>query len=130
MLIYIICPVRNASSDIVDMIRNYVVGLKKSGHSVHFPNDDVNQDDATGLFICEQHLSAMRQCDRVDIFWDVHSSGSHFDLGMAFALKKIINPIINLGNDNNGKSYWKVINELSKRNDSRIPASHPMDTHR
>jgi len=52
----------------------------------------------------------MRAADEVHVFWDVRSKGSHFDLGMAYALGKRIVPIECELPDGPEKSYWKVMN--------------------
>lgn len=109
MKIYIICPVRNITESQVAEIENYVAELEKQGYKVHYPPRDVNQNDETGYNICEAHRYAMYTCDRVDIFWDINSKGSHFDLGMAFALKKEWKLVKAFQEDNSGKSYLKVI---------------------
>jgi hypothetical protein len=88
--------------------------LRKEGHGVHFPPDDAPQDDPTGAAICATHLAAMREADEVHVFWDVDSFGSHFDLGMAYALGKRIIPISCERNDNPGKSYWKAVISRSR----------------
>lgn len=79
------------------------------GYDVHNPKYAVDQNDETGYGICLGHLEAMRIADRVDVFWDVTSKGSHFDLGMAFALKKPIRLVKLYQPDNEGKSYAKVM---------------------
>lgn len=109
MNIYIICPVRNAPEDVIREIRAYADMQRALGREVHFPPDDVEQSDPTGLEICKQHRSAMLAADEVHVYWDVGSKGSHFDLGMAFALRKKIVPVACLCPDSPGKSYWKVI---------------------
>lgn len=113
MNIYIICAVRNASPERIAEIRAYVDRLRRENHQVHFPPDNAPQDDPTGADICRVHLAAMIKADEVHVFWDVRSYGSHFDLGMAFALFKKIVPVEAEHRDTEGKSYWKVINELS-----------------
>lgn len=110
MNIYIICAVRNAKETYIGTIRDHVARMRKEGHQVHFPPDDVPQDDPTGAVICEMHRAAMERADEVHIWWDVESKGSHFDLGMAYALRKRLVPIVNESPDTPGKSYWKVIN--------------------
>lgn len=109
MRVYIICAVRNALAARVHVIREYVTELREQGHTVHFPPDDVPQDDPTGAAICAAHLAAMREADEVHVFWDVNSYGSHFDLGMAYAMGKRIVPVECEQADPPGKSYWKVI---------------------
>jgi hypothetical protein len=85
--IYLICPVRNASKDQLEGMREYVANLEAQGHEVHFPPRDVDQsNDDGGVRICYEHRAALFECDRVDIYWDPMSYGSHFDLGMAFML--------------------------------------------
>ena len=109
MNIYIICAVRNASEIAVEQIRRDVKNLRQRGDVVHFPPDDVDQNDPTGQRICEEHLQAMIKCDEVHVYWDVDSKGSHFDLGMAYALEKDIIPICLVHPDPLGKSYWKAV---------------------
>jgi hypothetical protein len=107
--VYIICPVRNAILQQTEGIGAYVAGLRREGHAVHFPVTDVPQDDPTGAAICRAHLAAMRDADEVHVFWDVSSFGSHFDLGMAYALGKRIVPVACYQPDGGSKSYWKVM---------------------
>ena len=115
MNIYIICPVRSVTKEQQQEIDNYALSLEKEGHFVHNPKYAVDQNDATGWGICSGHLDFMRQADRVDIFWDVYSSGSHFDLGMAFALGKPVKLVRQYHEDGEGKSYAKVIMEMEAR---------------
>jgi len=109
MNIYIICAVRNATQQRIDEIRKYAEQKRAYGCDVHFPPDNAPQDDGTGEEICKTHLAAMMKADEVHIFWDVQSSGSHFDLGMAYALGKKLVPVACEHEDTAGKSYWKVI---------------------
>jgi hypothetical protein len=106
MKIYIICPVRGG---VPGDVHQYVSALEDDGHVVHFPPRDVPQHDPTGMMICSAHLGAMHCSDEVHIFWDVNSKGSHFDLGMAFALDKKIKLIKIYHPDTEGKSYVKVM---------------------
>lgn len=109
MKIYLICSVRNASPQAVMTAEAYVRELEAQGHTVHYPPRDVAQDDPSGAAICASHLAAMRQCDAVHVLWDVTSKGSHFDLGMAYALGTPLVPVRCDPEDTPGKSYWKVI---------------------
>jgi hypothetical protein len=113
MRVYIICAVRLAREERVRAIRFYAAALREDGHLVHFPPDDVQQDDPTGAGICRAHLAAMRTADEVHVFWDLNSFGSHFDLGMAYAMGKKIVPIECEQPDPPGKSYWKVMKEAT-----------------
>lgn len=108
MKVYIICPVREAHPSVTKRIRAYVEQLAKH-HEVHFPPDNAPQYDPTGRVICETHLRAMQIADEVHVFWDVDSKGSHFDLGMAYALGKTIRMLECLNGDIPGKSYWKAM---------------------
>ena len=104
--VYIICPVRNGTPS---GVLRYVEKLEEDGLKVYFPPRDTNQKDETGYNICLSHYRAMQVVKEVHIFWDVNSKGSHFDLGMAFALKKKIKLIKSYTPDTPGKSYLKVI---------------------
>lgn len=108
--IYIICPVRNATMYQLHMMDEYVADLRAAGNNVHYPPDSVPQNDPTGQTINHLHRIAMEDCDEVHVFWDADSFGSHFDLGMAFALHKEIVPIYKFREDPVGKkTYWKSI---------------------
>lgn len=109
MFIYIICPVTKVKPEQKQEIDEYVKQLESEGHTVHYPPRDVNQNDPTGWNICVAHREAMRKADRVDVFWDTTSSGSRFDLGMAFAYEKPIKLVKLYQPDISGKSYVKVM---------------------
>jgi hypothetical protein len=112
--IYLICSVRNADEISKNRSEDYVKKLESRGHSVHYPPRDVSQDDASGAAICASHFFAMQCSDEVHVIWDVESKGSHFDLGMAFALKKNVYGVESIHPDTEGKSYWKVIKWIPK----------------
>lgn len=110
MYVYLICPVRFSTVDLTRQVARW----ESQGIKVHFPPRDVDQDDPTGgLRICQEHLDAMKKADEVWVVWDSESKGSHFDLGMAFALDKPVVWKANLQPDTEGKSYLKVIKALS-----------------
>lgn len=115
MRIHLICPVRNITEEQQREIDEYAIKLENEGHTVHNPKYAVNQDDPTGWNICMGHLESMETSDRVDIFWDISSKGSHFDLGMAFALRIPVKLVKLMQDDPEGKSYAKVIQEMEKR---------------
>ena len=90
MKIFLISPVR--VFDIVEQkeILEYVVNLEEDGADVHLPIRDTDQD-CTEFDICTQNAVAIRDADEVHVWWNVASSGSKFDLGVAFALgKKVV----------------------------------------
>lgn len=109
------CAVRNATWERIVEIRAYADEQRALGRTVHYPPDDAPQDDPTGEAICRTHLEAMRNCDEVHVFWDVKSSGSHFDIGMAYALGKPLVPIACEHPDGPEKSYWKVMCAYASR---------------
>jgi len=110
MKIYIICPVRNVTPEQKKEIDDYVANLEKEGHTVHYPPRDVNQNDETGWNILAQHRAIMKTCNRVDVFWDKTSMGSHFDLGMAFMMEQMpIKLVKKYQDDTPGKSFVKAM---------------------
>jgi len=104
--------VRNASAAVTREIRAYAEYHRGLGHHVHFPPDDAPQEDPTGEAICRTHLAAMQKANEIHVFWDIDSKGSHFDLGMAYALGKDIIPVACMKPDGEEKSYWKVMEAL------------------
>lgn len=114
MKIHLICPVRGVTDEQQKEIDDYAKSLETQGHTVHNPKYAVDQDDETGYRICWGHLQSMKIANRVDIFWDVTSKGSHFDVGMAFAMNKAIKLVKAYQPDNEGKSYLKVLQEYQK----------------
>ena len=109
MKIFIICPVRNVTEGQQKEIDEYVEKLESEGHEVHYPPRDVDQSDPVGYDICSAHRKAMEESDRVDIFWDSKSTGSHFDLGQAFALGVPWKLVKTYQEDTEGKSFEKMI---------------------
>ena len=113
--IYLICPVRNCSDEVKSQLDDYVAKLEEKGHDVHYPPRDVEQDQS-GMGICVAHADAMYNCDEVHVWWDPDSTGSHFDLGMAFMLYNHRGIRFVVANDfekTSHKSYGNVLLELS-----------------
>lgn len=107
--IYVLCPVRNCPAEVQQRLEEHVAGLEAGGFTVHYPPRDVNQqDDGCGLTIVQAHLAAMKACDEVHIWWDADSKGSHFDLGMAWALEKPLR-LITQHAATSRKSYGNVL---------------------
>jgi len=115
MKIYVVCSVRGAPADEVAEVEEYVAKLEDEGHIVHYPPRDVDQNCDTGVSIVDSHYEAMKECDEVHFMWNVNSSGSHFDAGMALGLGKPFVGVKNMKGDTDGKSYWKVIKEYERR---------------
>jgi nucleoside 2-deoxyribosyltransferase len=109
MRIYLICSVRDASDEQLAFTKKYAEDLRSNGHTVFYPPEDAQQDDETGWAIVTAEREAIEQADRIDVIWDVNSKGSHFDLGMAFALRKPIKRVSIHEPDSDHKSYWKVM---------------------
>ncbi len=117
--IYLICPVRNRSSQDKEFADGYVSGLEAAGNTVHYPPRDVDQsDDGIGHGISDAHRAFMRSCDEVHVVWDGESVGSHFDFGMAFMLQAfrdvpiiLANPIVKTSR----RSYGNMLSMLSER---------------
>jgi len=85
--IFIICTVRSATPDYVNRLEQYVQKLEESGHIVHLPHRDTDQSES-GYGICVQNTNAINDADEVHIFYNTESQGTHFDMGVAFALNK------------------------------------------
>ena len=66
----------------------YIAKLKSEGKKVYYPGTDTNQLDSIGYRICDDNRKAIEESREVHIYFDGKSTGSFFDLGMSFALKK------------------------------------------
>ena len=104
MKIFLICPVRNLTKEQNDKIEELIKIWEDRGDTVHFPPRDTTQidDKGHGFYICLQNRDAIKEADEVYVWYDEASQGSHFDLGMAFALNKKIR-LINIYELFNGK---------------------------
>ena len=87
MKAFLICPVRGHDPSETEAI---VRELESKGWDVHWPHRDTDQNDDIGLRICMDNCTAILAADRVFLVYDPDSKGSHFDMGMAFALHKPI----------------------------------------
>ncbi|HPE14639.1 MAG TPA: hypothetical protein PLT65_02235 [Bacilli bacterium] len=88
--IFMICPVRNASQEVVDSLRRIKENLKNRGYHVHYPGDDTNKLDSVGYNICLANANAIGESNVVGIYYDPESTGTLFDLGVAYFLSKQI----------------------------------------
>ncbi len=115
--IFIICPVRDATDPEKKVIADYIARLESEGHHVHYPPRDTNQNDPIGVNICSQNREAIRNADEVHVYWNGKSTGSLFDLGMAFSMHKevvSINPGDVLQGITDGKkSFYNVLASIS-----------------
>ena len=87
--IFLICPVRNATNEQRKMFEDYVIEKQQEGFIVHAPHLHTVQTDFFGGYsICTQNAQAVASSSEVDIYYDQSSTGSVFDLGVAYALHK------------------------------------------
>jgi len=60
--------------------------MEMEGHRVYLPVfDDFNGD---ALALCARNRELIEAADEIHVFWDQRSTGTIFDFGMAFALRK------------------------------------------
>ena len=107
--IFVICTVRKATEDYVDKLETYVQSLEDSGHTVHLPHRDTDQEQS-GYNICMTNFKAISIADEVHIFYSTESQGTHFDMGVAFALNKKMVVVENVIYDE-GKSFARMLSE-------------------
>ena len=114
--VFVICTVRGASDEYRQKLEDYVQKLEDAGYEVHLPHRDTNQF-VSSIGICTQNFVAIKDADEIHIFYSSKSTGTHFDMGMAFALQK---PIVVVENeehqmfDENGnyqKSFPSMLDE-------------------
>lgn len=113
---------RSAHPDALAQALAYCTRMEADDHHVHFPPRDAPQDDPAGERICTTHRDAMIACDEVHVLWVVDTKGSHFDLGMAYALGKPIKAVAALKTGGPGKSYWKAVIEAADPNAAALAA--------
>lgn len=87
--IFLICPVRRANEEQRKWIEDFVEKQYKEGYIVHAPHLHTNQVDPLGGYsICKQNAEAIASSNAVNMYYDQGSTGSVFDLGVAYALHK------------------------------------------
>ena len=87
--IFLICPVRNATYEQRKWIEDFVKEKYNDGYIIHAPHLHTRQMDLFGGYaICMQNAYAVASSQEVDIYYDQSSTGSVFDLGVAYALHK------------------------------------------
>lgn len=87
--IFLICPVRNATEEQKKWIEEFVVEKYNDGYTIHAPHLHTRQMDLFGGYaICMQNAEAVATSEEIDIYYDQSSTGSVFDLGVAYALHK------------------------------------------
>lgn len=110
--IYILCNIRVMSDEVRQQLNEYVIELTNKGYLVQLPHQDDNQNKS-GYEICQQNMKYIKKADEIHIFYNNQSKGLHFDLGMAFILKK---PIVVVKNElySGGKSFPRMLKEWEK----------------
>ena len=111
--VFIICTVRGADEEYVKKLEDYVANLEAQGVKVHLPHRDTNQE-ATGLEICTQNMQAIAKSNEVHIFYNSKSQGTHFDMGVAFAMGKRI-VVVETEKYGPGKSYPRMLDEWAEK---------------
>lgn len=74
------------STQFIDKIGVHMEKLANEGHEVRVPAFDAHE--LNELQIIAHNRSLIEWADEVYIFWDGRSTGSVFDFGMVFALRK------------------------------------------
>lgn len=107
--VFVICTIRSATQEYINKLETYVSELESKGVKVYAPHRDTNQN-ALGYEICKQNMQGIIDADEVHIFYNSKSQGTHFDMGMAFALgKKIV--IVENEPLTEGKSFQRMLTE-------------------
>jgi hypothetical protein len=115
--VFLICPVRNATDEQKQKMKDYIFELESTGKTVYYPDRDTDQtDDGIGFRICADNKNAINNSKEVHIFWDKNSQGSLFDLGMAFALRKPLT-LVNISGIEitSNKSFSNMVLEWNRR---------------
>lgn len=111
--VYIICTVRNATDEYRKKLEEYTEKLEKDGYDVYLPHRDTDQS-LKQYDLCLMNFKALSKADEIHIFYNSNSTGTHFDLGMSFALNKKIIVVENEENEKNG--FSKLLNEWFNKN--------------
>lgn len=109
MKIFIICSVRGMDDEYKRQLEMYAELLEQEGHAVHLPHRDTNQK-GTSTEICDQNRKAIADAECIHVFYSSDSLGTHFDLGVAWALRKPLVVVVNEEYDE-GKSFARLIDE-------------------
>lgn len=85
---YLICPVRKRTHNEQRHLEQWVCEREAVGDKVYFPGRDTGIEELpeNGMLITEKNLERMEWCEIVDLWYEVSSQGSSFDLGLAFSM--------------------------------------------
>jgi nucleoside 2-deoxyribosyltransferase len=109
---FVICSVRGQSEEYRNKLEAFVKEKEAQGWQIHLPHRDTNQN-ARGYDICLQNAEAINLAHRIFIFYSPNSQGTHFDMGVAFALCKPIE-IVETVEYGGGKSYPRMLQEWAE----------------
>jgi hypothetical protein len=88
---FVISPVRGITSDEQVMIEAWVKTREAEGAFVYWPLRDTPQEDPSrGMKICDVNRHHLERSDIVAVYWNGRSTGSLFDLGMAWHARRPI----------------------------------------
>ena len=119
--LFLIHPVRgHEAGETEDLIK----GWEGSGWTVYWPIRDTEQSDPVGLDICKENRAGVEAADLVAILWDGRSSGSLFDAGMAFALRKPL-LIVEVPPATEGKSWENMFRAWERDGSSESSRDEP-----
>jgi len=88
-------------------MKDHQTKLETEGHIVVLPA----LDDYAGkneLGVCEFNRACIEQCDEIHVIWDGRSTGTIFDMGMAFMLRKPVK-IIHINN----KTFENLFHQIA-----------------
>ncbi|MBW3544056.1 MAG: nucleoside 2-deoxyribosyltransferase [Bacteroidetes bacterium] len=109
-------------------MEEYVARLEQEGHQVHLPHRDTDQS-GRGYQINLANMEAIKKADEVHIFYSPLSQGTHFDMGVSFALGKKIR-IVESVPIPEGKSYQGLLAEWYASQNHMQESSIPADNQR
>jgi len=91
-----------------DMMVLHKVHMEDEGHEVSLPAFD-NHEGFNEIQVCEYNRGKIEWADEVHVVWDARSTGTIFDLGMCFAMRKPVR-IIYL----NDKTFVNLLEQYSE----------------
>lgn len=110
--IFIICSVRGMNDEYLNKLFKYTKHLEEKGFLVYLPPRDTNQS-LNSIEINKSNREAIKKCKEIHIFYNPKSSGTHFDLGQAFAFEKPLKIIEEIELPT-GSVYNETINQWEK----------------
>jgi len=119
--LFLIHPVRGHDQEETEAL---VKSLERAAWEVYWPIRDTDQSDPVGLDICKANRAGIEAADIVAIVWDGVSTGSLFDLGMAFALRKPLR-VMSIPPKTPHKSFQNMMREWQRKGLSEYSRDEP-----